>query len=94
MHWQLLRALVAVGPNVLFIAEGTHQRIYGQHVVLSRSGIKVIGRSRRLTLNYRTTQRNLRYAMWVLEGADYVDSEQNQEQGIGYRSARTGPVMS
>lgn len=26
--WQLLRALVAVGPNDLFIADDTHQRIY------------------------------------------------------------------
>lgn len=92
LHWQLLRALVAEGPNDLFIAEDTHQRIYGQHVVLSRYGIKITGRSRRLTLNYRTTQQNLHYAMGVLAGADYVDSEQNQEPGKGYRSARTGPV--
>jgi superfamily I DNA/RNA helicase len=92
LHWQLLRALVAEGPNDLFIAEDTHQRIYGQPVVLSRIGIKIIGRSRRMTLNYRTTQQNLRYAMGLLAGADYVDSEQNAERQTNYRSARTGPV--
>ncbi|MEQ7739400.1 UvrD-helicase domain-containing protein, partial [Escherichia coli] len=31
-HWLLLRALVAPGANDLFIAEDSHQRIYGQKV--------------------------------------------------------------
>lgn len=92
MHWQLLRALVGEGKNDLFIAEDTHQRIYGQHVVLSRYGIKIIGRSRRLTLNYRTTQQNLNYALGVLEGGIYLDSEDAPEADHGYRSARTGPA--
>ena len=35
-HWALLRALVAEGPNDLFIAEDSHQRIYGSPIVLSR----------------------------------------------------------
>lgn len=92
LHWQLLRALVGEGKNDLFIAEDTHQRIYGQHVVLSRYGIKITGRSRRLTLNYRTTQQNLNYALGVLEGGLYLDSEESQENDHGYRSARTGPA--
>ena len=44
-HWQFLRVLVAPGPNDLFIAEDSHQRIYGQRIVLSRYGIKITGRS-------------------------------------------------
>lgn len=57
---KLLRSLVAEGPNDLFICEDSHQRIYGQKVVLSHVGINVRGgRSRRLTLNYRTTAQNL-----------------------------------
>lgn len=91
LHWQLLRALVAEGKNDLFIAEDTHQRIYGHHVVLSRFGIKITGRSRRLILNYRTTQQNLNYALGVLEGGLYLDSEEVQENDHGYRSSRTGP---
>lgn len=91
LHWQFLRALAGEGKDDLFIAEDTHQRIYGQHVVLSRSGIKITGRSRRLTLNYRTTEENLRYALGVLAGAQYVDSESEQEGVQGYRSARRGP---
>ncbi|CAM3470442.1 UvrD-helicase domain-containing protein [Occultella aeris] len=90
-HWQLLRALVAPGPDDLFIAEDSHQRIYGPRTVLGRYGIKIVGRSQRLTLNYRTTAQNLRYAMTVLEGGEYVDLEEGAE-ATGYRSARSGPV--
>lgn len=58
-HWQLLRALVGGHPNDLFIAENSHQRIYSRRVVLGQFGIRIVGRSQRLTLNYRTTAQNL-----------------------------------
>jgi len=92
-QWQFLRALVLQGPDDLFIAEDVHQRIYGQRIVLGRYGIKVVGRSRRLTLNYRTTAQNLRAAMATLQGGDYRDMEDDTQsvQITGYRSARTGP---
>lgn len=90
-HWQLLRALVVPGPDDMFIAEDSHQRIYGPRTVLSRFGIAITGRSRRLTLNYRTTAQNLHYAMSVLDGGEYVDLEESPE-ATGYRSARTGPT--
>ena len=90
-HWALLRALVAKAPNDLFIAEDSHQRIYGSPIVLGRFGIKIVGRSRRLTLNYRTTAQNLRFAVSVLAGADYADLEQGEETTSDYRSARNGP---
>jgi superfamily I DNA/RNA helicase len=90
-HWALLRALVDEGPNDLFIAEDSHQRIYGSPVVLSRFGIKIVGRSRRLTLNYRTTAQNLAFAVGVLSGAHYTDLEQADETTSDYRSARSGP---
>jgi superfamily I DNA/RNA helicase len=91
-HWQLLRALVGEHANDLFIAEDSHQRIYGQRIVLSQFGIRIVGRSRRLTLNYRTTAQNLAYAITVLEGGTYVDLEEQAETSSGYRSARSGPV--
>lgn len=91
-HWRLIRAIVPPTANDVFIAEDTHQRIYGQHVVLSRYGLKITGRSRRLTLNYRTTEQNLRYAMQILQGANYVDSDNEVEGVAGYRSARRGPI--
>lgn len=91
-HWQLLRELVAEGPNDLFIAEDSHQRIYGQRLVLSAYGIRIVGRSQRLTLNYRTTAQNLAWAVRVLEGASFVDLEEDAEQASDYRSARSGPA--
>lgn len=90
-HWALLRALVAEGPNDLFIAEDSHQRIYGQPVVLARFGIKIVGRSRRLTLNYRTTAQNLHFAVGILSGAEYRDLQEGEETTKDYRSARSGP---
>ena len=90
-HWQLLRAVVGEHADDLFIAEDSHQRIYGQRVVLSQLGISIVGRSRRLTLNYRTTAQNLAYAITVLEGGKYVDLEEEAETSSDYRSARSGP---
>lgn len=91
-HWLLMRALVGEHADDLFIAEDSHQRIYGQRTVLSQFGIRIVGRSQRLTLNYRTTAQNLGYAISVLEGAEYVDLEAGEESTAGYRSARSGPV--
>lgn len=91
-HWQFLRALADEGPDDLFIAEDSHQRIYGNRVTLSRYGIKIVGRSQRLRLNYRTTAQNLRYAVSVLTGTEFVDLEEGAEDTSEYRSARVGPV--
>jgi superfamily I DNA/RNA helicase len=89
----LMRALVAEGPNDLFLAEDAHQRIYGQKITLSRYGIHIVGRARRLTLNYRTTQQNLLYALGILAGEQYTDmDEEAAVASTGYRSARSGPV--
>ena len=87
----LVRALVPPGPSDIFIAEDSQQRIYGQKIVLSRYGINIRGRSRRLTLNYRTTAQNLRFAVGVLSDAQFVDMEDGDTTVAGYRSARTGP---
>ncbi|MFT4187839.1 MAG: 3'-5' exonuclease [Aeromicrobium sp.] len=91
-HWQFLRALTDEGPDDLFIAEDSHQRIYGNRVVLGRYGIRIVGRSQRLRLNYRTTAQNLRYAVSVLTGTEFIDLEEGVEDTDDYRSARVGPV--
>ncbi|WP_238015560.1 AAA family ATPase [Dactylosporangium sp. AC04546] len=90
-HWQLLRALVSEHADDMFVAEDSHQRIYGTQTVLGRYGVAIVGRSQRLTLNYRTTAQNLHYALSIIEGGDYVDLEADPE-ATGYRSARTGPA--
>lgn len=90
-HWRYLRALVAPGPNDLFICEDAYQRIYGERLVLSRYGIETRGRSRRLTLNYRTSRQNLRFALGVISGAEVSDSDGQPETVAGYRAAFDGP---
>ncbi|GAB2857833.1 3'-5' exonuclease [Nocardioides pacificus] len=90
-RWQFLRSLVAEGENDLFIAEDAQQRIYGQRLTLGRYGIKIVGRSRRLSLNYRTTHQVLRFAMSVLGGEDFVDLDDEATDDATYRSARSGP---
>lgn len=91
-HWRVLRGLVAPGPNDLFICEDGHQRIYGERVVLSHFGIETRGRSRRLTLNYRTTRQNLALAMGVIGDEEVVDLDGDRETVAGYRSSFTGPA--
>jgi hypothetical protein len=91
-HWRMVRAIVPEQRNDLFVAEDTHQRIYGSQVVLSRYGIKITGRSRRLSLNYRTTEENLRYALAMLDGGKFIDSDNSPEASTGYRSIRRGPI--
>jgi superfamily I DNA/RNA helicase len=93
-HWRLLRALVAPGPNDLFICEDAYQRIYGERLVLSRFGIATRGRSRRLTLNYRSSRQNLQFALGVIRGAEVVDSDGDPETVSGYRAAFDGPMPS
>jgi superfamily I DNA/RNA helicase len=91
-HWLFLRELVQQGSDDLFIAEDSHQRIYGQKVPLSRFGIGIVGRSRRLTLNYRTTQQNLAYAVGLLKGVPVTDIEGGEVSINGYTSSRVGPL--
>ena len=94
-HWHFLRACVAPGPNDIFIAEDSHQRIYGNPLTLSHFGISTRGRaSNRLTLNYRTTKQNLDYALRILLGGDtaFIDAEGQEDNVNYYRSARTGPA--
>lgn len=66
-HWKMLRAMVAPGPDDMFIAGDTYQRIYDQQVTLGTVGVNIRGRSSRLTLSYRTTKEILARAMRVVD---------------------------
>ncbi|OHO63945.1 3'-5' exonuclease [Corynebacterium sp. HMSC036D02] len=92
-HWKFLRAVAKRGPNDIFIAEDSHQRIYGQRLVLRDYGIETRGRAtRKLRVNYRTTRQNLGYATAILEGTEWIDSEEDIDDLHGYRSVRQGPA--
>ena len=90
-QWRLLRAAVDPGPDDLFIAADPHQRIYGNRASLASLRISVRGRSRRLSLNYRTTQEILAWALPLL-GADPVTGLDGEADSLlGYRSPMHGP---
>ncbi|WP_424185359.1 3'-5' exonuclease [Actinokineospora sp. G85] len=89
-HWLMLRRLVPEGNNDLFICEDSHQRIYGERLTLGQLGIRIVGRARRLTLNYRTTRQNLRFALSLLTGEAVVDLSGEGESVLGYRSRLSG----
>lgn len=92
-HWKSLRAVAKIGPNDIFIAKDSHQRFYGQRLVLRNYGIETRGRaSTKLRVNYRTTRQNLGYATAILEGTEWVDSEEDQDDLHGYHSVRRGPA--
>jgi superfamily I DNA/RNA helicase len=95
-QWRLLRALVAPGPNDLFLLADPYQRIYDSHVSLAQLGIEVRGRTRRLTVNYRTTHEILDLSVKVLAGDAAVGLDGEADTLRGYRSVTRGsaPVMS
>jgi superfamily I DNA/RNA helicase len=65
--------LVQNGPDDLFLVGDPHQRIYDNHVSLAKLAINVRGRSRRLTVNYRTTRDGIEpHAIGVAARAGYL----------------------
>ncbi len=90
-HWKMLRAMVRPGPNDMFIAGDTHQRIYDNQVSLGAVGVQIRGRASRLTLSYRTTQEILASALTVMSGETYDDLDDGDDTLVGYRSVLHGP---
>jgi hypothetical protein len=89
-HWRLLRAAAAEGPDDLFIAADPHQRIYPNRVSLGALRISVRGRSRKLSLNYRTTQEILAWAMPLLGPDPVTGLDGEVDSLVGYRSPLHG----
>ena len=82
---------MAPGPDDLFIVADPHQRIYDNRVSLASMRISVRGRTQRLSLNYRTTQEVLAWAVPLL-GTDPVTGLDGEVDSLlGYRSPMHGP---
>ena len=92
--FRLIRAIVPESPagdrNSLFIVGDAHQRIYGRRASMSACGINVRGRSRRLRLNYRTTQEIRAWAVSILEGVSVDDLDEGSDTLKGYVSLLYG----
>lgn len=92
--FRLIRAICPEGPsgdrNSLFIVGDAHQRIYGRRASMAGCGINVRGRSKRLRLNYRTTQEIRSWAVSVLEGVSVDDLDEGSDTLKGYVSLLHG----
>ena len=90
--FSLIRAIAPTASNDLFIAGDGHQRIYGRNrVVMGRCGIDIRGRSRKLRLNYRTTEETRRWAANLLSGSDIDDLDGGSDDNKGIKSLTRGP---
>ena len=85
---KFLRALVAEGRNDLFLTGDPMQRIYsGRKINFGAAGINVRGvRSRRLKINYRTTEPIKKVAVSVIKGIYFDDMDGGTESMNGYVS--------
>jgi superfamily I DNA/RNA helicase len=59
-------------------------------VVLGRCGIQIVGRSKKLRINYRTTEETKKLAISVLEGIEVDDMDAGVDDGKGYISLMHG----
>ncbi len=91
VSFELIRAMVPPSNNDLFIVGDGHQRIYGRMLNLGKAGIQIVGRSKRLRVNYRTTEEIRQFAVAQLEGVHIDDLDAGMDSVKGYRSLTKGP---
>ncbi len=90
---RLLRTLIEPGKNDLFFVGDGHQRIYHRHkAAMSRSGIDIRGRARKLYINYRTTDEIRRQAVALLEDVAVDDLDDGTDDNARYKSLSHGPA--
>ena len=95
--FRLIRRITPSGEetqNDIFIVGDGHQRIYRHKVVLGQCGINIRGRSRKLRINYRTTEENRRWAISLLEGVIVDDLDGQFDNQKGYKSLMHGELPS
>jgi hypothetical protein len=72
-----------------------HQRIYSRNkAAMSKCGIDIRGRSKKLYINYRTTDEIRRQAVALLEGVEIDDLDDGYDESKRYRSLSHGPAPS
>ncbi len=89
--FRLIRQIA--GPehkNDIFVVGDAHQRIYRHKVVLGQCGINIVGRGKKLRINYRTTEENRRWAVNLLKGVKFDDLDGGIDEQKGYKSLMHG----
>jgi superfamily I DNA/RNA helicase/mRNA-degrading endonuclease RelE of RelBE toxin-antitoxin system len=92
---KLIRAISPVDEELsdpLCTVGDGHQRIYRTRIPLGRAGINIRGRSRRLKINYRTSEQIRGYAQAMLEGLEIDDLDGATVSIAGDHSAFKGPA--
>ncbi len=94
---EALRLIRAISPNdaetpdpLCTVGDG-HQRIYRAKIPMSRAGINIRGRSRRLKINYRTSEQIRKFAQGILRGLEIDDLDGGIVTTIGDHSVFRGP---
>lgn len=77
-------------PDSLLLVGDANQRIYGRPVKLGKCGINVRGRSKRLKMNYRCTERIRRRAESILRGMPIAELDEGDATLRGGISAVLG----
>lgn len=91
---RLIRAIspiVAGTPDPLCTVGDGHQRIYRTKIPMSRAGIDIRGRSRRLKINYRTSEQIRKFAQGILKGMEIDDLDGGVATTTGDHSVFKGP---
>ncbi|MBM4091692.1 MAG: ATP-dependent helicase [Planctomycetes bacterium] len=91
---RLIRAISPVGEghhDPLCVVGDGHQRIYRTKVPLSRAGIDIRGRSRRLKINYRTSEQIRKFAQGILKGLEIDDLDGGTATTLADHSVFKGP---
>lgn len=94
---EALRLIAALSPiekglsDPLCVVGDGHQRIYSKvPIALSRAGINVRGRSRRLKINYRTTEQIRQWAHGLLAGVEVDDLDGGVVETVADQSVMRG----
>lgn len=77
--------------NDLFFVGDGHQRIYRRRAVMGKCGIRIVGRARKLKINYRTTEEIKRFASAMLNGLTIDDLDGGEDGSNDYLSLTRGP---
>ena len=87
----LVRSIVSEDKNDLFLVGDGNQRIYPRKAVMGQCGINIVGRGRKLKINYRTTEQIRLFATNFMldQPVDNLDGE--PEKTNEYLSLTRGP---
>ena len=87
---RFIRALTEEKSNDLFLVGDPMQKIYNKRINFSSVGINVRGRSKRLKINYRTTEEIKKKAVHIIKNLSFDDFDGEEEKKNGYISLLRG----